>query len=81
MMARRNLFPGSPLKGNMVAHPELPEGLIDLCVGVLQVMLPNERDLIRIIVEIISELRDPGAEVEESVVNRLVLLPARADLP
>ncbi|KAL5523223.1 YCG1_2 [Sanghuangporus sanghuang] len=64
-IGRRKMF---GVVRNMLAHPVLPEGLIDPCVGVLQVMSPNERDLIRIIVEVISELRDPVMEGEESMV-------------
>ncbi|KAL5480828.1 YCG1_1 [Sanghuangporus weigelae] len=65
-IGRRKMF---GVVRNMLAHPGLPEGLIDPCVGVLQVMSPNERDLIRIIVEVISELRDPVMEGEEMVVD------------
>ena len=63
----------------MLGHPELPEALIDPCVGVLQIMSPNERDLIRIIVEVVSELRDSGAEGDESMVspNFLLLVPTK----
>ena len=48
----------------MLAHPELPESLIEPGIGVLSVMSPNERDLVRVVVEIINELRDPGFEEE-----------------
>ena len=66
------------LAGNMLAHPELPEALIEPCIDVLHVMSPNERDLIRIVVEIISELRDPEPGDEESMVCQhllFILLP------
>ena len=46
----------------MLAHPELPESLTEPGIGVLSVMSPNERDLVRVVVEIINELRDPGFE-------------------
>ena len=46
----------------MLGHPELPEPLIKLAVAVLSAMSPNERDLIRIVVEVINELRDPYNE-------------------
>ena len=48
----------------MRAHPELPESLIEPVNCVLSVMSPNERDLVRVVVEIINELRDPGFEEE-----------------
>ena len=42
----------------MLAQPSLPESLIKPCIGVMEKMSSSERDLIRIAVEIISELRD-----------------------
>ena len=53
----------------MLAHPELPESLIEPGISILSVMSPNERDLVRVVVEIINELRDPG--FEEDVVRFL----------
>ncbi|EJC98309.1 uncharacterized protein FOMMEDRAFT_96961 [Fomitiporia mediterranea MF3/22] len=58
-IGRRKMF---GVVRNMLAHPELPEPLIDPCIGVLHIMSPNERDLIRVVVEVISELRDPDTE-------------------
>ena len=49
----------------MLAHPQLPPGLIERCVDVLKEIMPSERDLIRVVVEIIVELRE-GDEVEET---------------
>ena len=46
------------VKGQMLAHPELPESLITPCIGVAGVLSINERDLIRVVVEVINELRD-----------------------
>ena len=43
----------------MLAHPELPPGLIERCLDVLKEIMPSERDLIRVVVEIIVELREP----------------------
>jgi len=42
----------------MLAHPQLPYGIIDRCLDVLKEIMPSERDLIRLIVEIIVELRE-----------------------
>ena len=42
----------------MLAHPELPESLITPCIRVAGVLSINERDLIRVVVEVINELRD-----------------------
>lgn len=54
----------------MLAHPELPEALIEHCVDVLRIMSPNERDLIRVVVEVINELRD----TEESMVSHIYMI-------
>lgn len=48
--------------GNMLAHAELPEQLIKPAVAVLSAMSPNERDLIRVVVEVINELRDSNSD-------------------
>jgi condensin complex subunit 3 len=44
--------------GDMLAHPELPPGLIGPALDVLSEIMPTERELIRIVVEIIIELRE-----------------------
>lgn len=44
--------------GDMLAHPELPLGLIEPSLDVLKGILPTERELIRVVVEIIIELRE-----------------------
>ena len=51
----------------MIAHPELPESLINPGVAVLHVMSPNERDLVRLVVEVISELRDKVLDDDAAV--------------
>lgn len=42
----------------MLAHPELPPGLIEPALDVLTEIMPTERELIRVAVEIIIELRE-----------------------
>jgi condensin complex subunit 3 len=42
----------------MLAHNQLPETLIDRCLDVLTIISPSERELIRVVVEIVLELRD-----------------------
>jgi condensin complex subunit 3 len=42
----------------MLAHPELPPGLIEPALDVLGEIMPTERELIRVVVEIIIELRE-----------------------
>ncbi|KAJ4495704.1 nuclear condensing complex subunit [Lentinula edodes] len=62
-IGRRKVF--SVVK-DMLAHPHLPPGLIEHCLDVLSQILPSERELIRIVVEIIIELRDDD-EVEPAI--------------
>ncbi|RDB27802.1 Condensin complex subunit 3 [Hypsizygus marmoreus] len=54
-IGRRKVF---QVVKDMVAHPELPPGLINPCLDVLKEILPTERELIRVVVEIIVELRE-----------------------
>ncbi|KAF8633170.1 hypothetical protein AX17_004671 [Amanita inopinata Kibby_2008] len=54
-IGRRKVF--SVVK-EMLSHPELPSSLIERCLDILKVILPDERELIRVIVEIIIELRE-----------------------
>ncbi|THH04392.1 hypothetical protein EW145_g5551 [Phellinidium pouzarii] len=69
-IGRRKMF---GVVRNMLAHPQLPEPLIKPCIGVLNIMSPNERDLVRVVVEAVSELRDPepekGADEEDMAGN------------
>lgn len=51
-------------KGDMLAHPELPPGLLAPCLDVLKEIMPSERDLIRVVVEIIIELREDDEDPE-----------------
>ena len=50
----------------MLAHELLPDSLTELCMDVLKQSAPSERELIRVIVEMIAELRD-GEEVVDVV--------------
>ncbi|CAK5265065.1 unnamed protein product [Mycena citricolor] len=52
---------------DMLAHAQLPPGLIPLCQDVMKEILPTERELIRVNVEIIMDLLEP--EQEEQDVN------------
>ncbi|KAJ2914546.1 hypothetical protein MD484_g5881, partial [Candolleomyces efflorescens] len=54
-IGRRKVF---TVVKEMLAHPQLPPGLIERCVDVLKEIMPSERDLIRVVVEIIVELRE-----------------------
>lgn len=60
--------------GDMLAHELFPEPLMDVCLDVLKETTPSEREIIRIIVEIINELRDSVSDPDdsqESVCNHL----------
>lgn len=61
----------SPTKttGDMISQDVLPEGLMARCLDILRKLSPNERDLIRLVVEVIHELRDP--EEEEPMVSSI----------
>lgn len=48
----------------MIVQVVLPDGLIRPCLDILLKLTPNEKDFVRLIVEIIDELRDPISEAE-----------------
>ena len=49
----------------MLGHPNLPPGLIQNCFDVLKEIMPSERDLIRVVVEIIVDLREGDDDGED----------------
>ncbi|EMD37496.1 hypothetical protein CERSUDRAFT_154154 [Gelatoporia subvermispora B] len=64
-IGRRKMF---QLVRDMLSHEVLPEGLLERCLDVLRILSPNERDLIRVVVEVVHELRDlsePEPEIRE----------------
>lgn len=67
-IGRRKMF---QLVRDMISQEALPEGLVARCLDVLRQLSPNERDLIRVVVEVVHELRDSGdaEEVEKEVVD------------
>ncbi|KAF9008698.1 nuclear condensing complex subunit [Cyathus striatus] len=65
-IGRRKMF---QLVRDMLSQEGLPEGLIPACLDVLRILSVNERDLIRIVVEIVTDVRDRGEEEEDSVVK------------
>jgi condensin complex subunit 3 len=46
----------------MLSQKTLPERLLAKCLDVLRVLSANERDLIRVMVEIIQDLREHGED-------------------
>ncbi|KAF9525087.1 nuclear condensing complex subunit [Crepidotus variabilis] len=69
-IGRRRVF---MVTKDMLAHPQLPPGLIERCLDVMKAIMPSERDLIRVVVEIVVELRD--GEPEEQVNEAPVSIP------
>lgn len=58
----------------MISQDALPEGLLSRCLDVLRKLSPNERDLIRVVVEVIHEIRDPSEEEEHTVSPSLAIV-------
>lgn len=54
-IGRRKMF---QLVRDMIGQESLPEGPVARCLDVLRVLSPSERDLIRVVVEVVHELRD-----------------------
>ncbi|KAG8963687.1 hypothetical protein FRC00_005396 [Tulasnella sp. 408] len=68
-IGRRKMF---GLVREMIGQESLPEGLVARCLDVLRKLSPSERDLIRLVVEVVQELRDLARQDEpepEPVVN------------
>lgn len=53
----------------MICQDILPEGLLGRCLDVLRTLSLNERDLIRVVVEVVHELRDPADDEDEQIVR------------
>jgi condensin complex subunit 3 len=58
--------------GDMVGHTSLPEDLIGNVMDVLQLLSASERDLIRVVVEVINELRDPTDADDNAAVRGIL---------
>ncbi|KIK98064.1 hypothetical protein PAXRUDRAFT_824294 [Paxillus rubicundulus Ve08.2h10] len=61
-IGRRKMF---QLVRDMISQDALPETLVARCLDVLRQLSPSERDLIRVVVEVVHELRDSGEAEEE----------------
>lgn len=59
----------------MIGQEALPENLVAKCLDVLRTLSPNERDLIRVVVEVVHELRDTSDPEEETTVSTLSAAP------
>jgi condensin complex subunit 3 len=51
--------------GEMVSQETLPQSLVMKCLDVMRNLTLGERDLIRVIVEVIQEMRDPAGDAEK----------------
>jgi condensin complex subunit 3 len=49
----------------MISQESLPPSLTSKCLDVLSKLTPNEKELIRIVVEVVHELRDPVDDENE----------------
>lgn len=53
----------------MISQDALPENLVARCLDVLRILSANERDLIRVVVEVVHDLRDPSDPDEDLMVS------------
>jgi condensin complex subunit 3 len=51
----------------MISQETLPESLIPRCLDVLSKIANGERDLIRVVVDVVTELRAGEGEEDEAV--------------
>ncbi|OCH93098.1 hypothetical protein OBBRIDRAFT_725376 [Obba rivulosa] len=71
-IGRRKMF---QLVRDMISQEVLPESLVERCLDILRILSPSERDLIRVVVEVVHDVRDPS-EPEPEIV-RVVYFPQR----
>lgn len=57
----------------MIGQEALPEALVTRCLDILRILSSSERDLIRVVVEVVHELRDPLNAEEEEIAVRQVM--------
>lgn len=53
----------------MISQDTLPENLVARCLDVLRTLSANERDLIRVVVEVVHDLRDPSDPEDDAGVS------------
>jgi hypothetical protein len=63
----------------MISQEALPSGLVTRCLDVLRTLSSSERDLIRVVVEVVHELRD--ANDDDEVIVRLLPLSSILCVP
>ncbi|KAJ7284629.1 nuclear condensing complex subunit [Mycena rebaudengoi] len=62
-IGRRKMF---ALVRDMLTRPTLPPSLVGRCLDVLRQLSSDERDLIRVVVEIVHDLRDTGDDEDDA---------------
>jgi condensin complex subunit 3 len=70
-IGRRKMF---SLVREMISQKGLPDGLVPGCLDVLRKLAPGERDFIRLVVEVVQVMRDPGVDMDEEVVSEILCL-------
>lgn len=55
------------MPGEMISQASLPQELIPRCMDVLSKISNSERDLIRVVVDVVTELREGDGEVDDGV--------------
>jgi condensin complex subunit 3 len=63
--------------GEMISQPNLPSRLVDKCMDILCKIANSERDLIRIVVDVVSELREGQGEEEIDAVSQQRLVTSQ----
>ncbi|CAL1698734.1 unnamed protein product [Somion occarium] len=66
-IGRRKMF---QLVKDMISEEDLPESLVARCLDVLRKLSSSERDLIRVVVEVVHDLRDRNDDEEQADPNR-----------
>jgi condensin complex subunit 3 len=63
----------------MISQEALPSGLVTRCLDLLRTLSSSERDLIRVVVEVVHELRDANDD-DEVIVRPSSLFPTTEPL-
>jgi len=66
------------LVGHMISQEALPSGLVTRCLDLLRTLSSSERDLIRVVVEVVHELRDANDD-DEVIVRHSAPSPSLPD--
>jgi condensin complex subunit 3 len=68
----------SACTGDMISQESLPENLVAKCLDVLRTLSSNERDLIRVVVEVVHDLRDPSDPEDDNSASVPPFVPVRS---